>query len=128
MAQKEGISATVTGNDEQVGFRAIVMKQAIEYNLAGSTKNQPNDIALFTLQGDPDRLNEAVAAIREGTKKSSDIEWKTTPAAVDPGLEHVHDHRLDVGQPKHRHPLHARLQAEVRRQGDFQGRNKSRLA
>ena len=86
MAQKEAISATVTGNDEQVGFRAIVMKQAIEYNLAGSTKNQPNDIALFTLQGDPDRLNEAVAAIREGTKKSSDIEVKTTPAAVDPAL------------------------------------------
>jgi acylphosphatase len=86
MAQKEAISATVTGNDEQVGFRAIMMKQAIEYNLAGSTKNQPNDIVLFTLQGDPDRLNEAVAAIREGTKKSSDIEVKTTPAAVDPAL------------------------------------------
>src|SRR5271169_4873131 len=71
---------------KQVGFRAMVMKQAIEFNLAGSAKNQPNDIVLFMLQGDADRLNEAVAAIREGTKKSSDIEVKTTPAAVDPAL------------------------------------------
>ena len=86
MAEKQAISATVTGNDERVGFRALVMKQAIEYNLAGSAKNEPNDIVLFTLQGDGDRLNEAVAAIRGGTKKSSDIEVKTTPAAVDPAL------------------------------------------
>lgn len=86
MAQKQAISATVTGNDEQVGFRAMVMKQAIEFNLAGSAKNQPNDIVLFTLQGDAEGLNEAVAAIREGTKKSSGIEVKTTPAAVDPAL------------------------------------------
>ena len=86
MAQKQAISATVTGNDERVGFRAMVMKQAIEFNLAGSAKNQPNNIVLFTLQGAADRLNEAVAAIREGTKKSSDIELKTTPAAVDPAL------------------------------------------
>jgi hypothetical protein len=33
--QKQAISATVTGDDQQVGFRAMVMKQAIEYNLAG---------------------------------------------------------------------------------------------
>ena len=86
MAEKQAISATVTGNDERVGFRAMVMKQAIEYNLAGSAKNEPNDIVLFTLQGDEDRLNEAVATIRAGTKKSSDIEVKTAPAAVDPSL------------------------------------------
>ncbi|MBV9288506.1 MAG: acylphosphatase [Hyphomicrobiales bacterium] len=86
MAEKQAISATVTGNDERVGFRAMVMKQAIEYNLAGSAKNEPNDIVLFTLQGDGDRLNEAVVAIRAGTKKSSNIEVKTTPAAVDPAL------------------------------------------
>ena len=86
MAEKQAISATVTGNDERVGFRALVMKQAIEHNLAGSAKNEPNDIVLFTLQGDGDRLNEAVAAIRGGTKKSSAIEVKTAPAAVDPAL------------------------------------------
>jgi hypothetical protein len=36
MAKKEAVEATVSGNDQQVGFRALVMKQAIEYNLAGS--------------------------------------------------------------------------------------------
>jgi hypothetical protein len=32
MKQEQAISATVTGNDQQVGFRAMVMKQAIQYN------------------------------------------------------------------------------------------------
>ena len=53
MPQKQAISATVTGNDEKVGFRAMIMKQAIEYNLAGEANNLPNDIVKFTLQGDP---------------------------------------------------------------------------
>ena len=83
---KQAISATVTGNDQQVGFRAMVMKQAIRYNLAGSAKNERNQIVQFTLQGDPNRLDLAVAAIREGTKKSSNIDVITTQAAVDPAL------------------------------------------
>ncbi len=81
------ISGTVTGNDQKVGFRALIMKQAIEYNLSGYAKNEPNDIVRFTLQGRPKRLDEAVAAIREGTKKSSNIEVATTPATVDPALD-----------------------------------------
>ena len=85
--QKQAISATVTGDDQQVGFRAMVMKQAIEYNLAGSAKNENNEIVRFTLQGDPDRLNLAIATIREGTKRSSNIEVSTIPAAVDPALK-----------------------------------------
>ena len=83
---QQAISATVTGNDQQVGFRAMVMKQAIRYNLAGSAKNERNQIVQFTLQGDPNRLDLAVAAIREGTKKSSNIDVITTQAAVDPAL------------------------------------------
>jgi hypothetical protein len=35
MSQQKAISATVTGDDQKVGFRAMVMKQAIEYNLPG---------------------------------------------------------------------------------------------
>jgi acylphosphatase len=84
--QKHAISATVTGNDQHVGFRAMIMKQAIRYDLAGSAKNDNNDIVRFTLQGDADRIETAVAAIREGTKKSSNIEVSTTEAAVDPAL------------------------------------------
>jgi acylphosphatase len=83
---QQAISATVTGNDQRVGFRAMIMKQAIEYNLAGSAKNDKDQIVEFTLQGDADRINEAIAAIREGTKKSSNIEVKTTEAASDPAL------------------------------------------
>ena len=64
----QAISATVTGNDQEVGFRAMVMKQAIQYNLAGSAKNDANEIVWFTLQGDAGRIDKAVAAIREGTR------------------------------------------------------------
>jgi acylphosphatase len=84
--QKQAISAIVTGNDQRVGFRAMIMRQAIEHNLAGSAKNEDNQIVRFTLQGDPDRLNSAIATIRQGTKNSSNIEVSTTPAAVDPAL------------------------------------------
>ena len=86
MPAKQAISATVTGNDQHVGFRAMVMKQAIEYNLAGSANNERNEIVRFTLQGDADRLKFAVAAIREGTKKSSNIEVSIAPVAVVPNL------------------------------------------
>jgi acylphosphatase len=84
--QKQAISATVTGNDQKVGFRAMVMKQAIEYDLAGSAKNDKDEIVEFTLQGDADRIDAALAAIREGTKKSSNIGVSTVAAAVNPNL------------------------------------------
>jgi acylphosphatase len=87
MKPKEAISGTVTGNDQHVGFRAMIMKQAIEYNLAGYAKNLPNDVVSFRLQGDTDRLDNAVAAVRKGTQKSSHIEVTTTPATVDQALD-----------------------------------------
>src|SRR5271154_2929784 len=46
--QKQAVSATVTGNDQHVGFRAMVMKQAIKYNLAGSAKNDGDNVVQFT--------------------------------------------------------------------------------
>ena len=52
MSEQKAISATVTGEDQKVGFRAMVMKQAIEYNLAGVAQNEPNMVVRFTLQGD----------------------------------------------------------------------------
>jgi acylphosphatase len=84
---KDAISGTVTGNDQHVGFRAMIMKQAIEYNLAGFTKNLPNDVVSFVLQGDGKRLNDAVLAIQAGTKKSSDIKVSTVEDKVDPSMD-----------------------------------------
>jgi acylphosphatase len=86
MQKTKAILATVTGDDQRVGFRAMIMKQAIEYNLAGSAKNEANGTVHFTLQGEADRLDSALKAIRSGTKKSSNIEVTTTQTAVDPGL------------------------------------------
>ena len=86
MSKKEAIDATVTGNDQQVGFRAAVMKQAIEYNLAGWARNDANEIVHFILQGDKDRIDSAVATLQEGTKRSSDIKITTTSTAIDPAL------------------------------------------
>ena len=86
MANKEAVAATVTGNDQQVGFRASIMKQAIEYNLAGSAKNDANEIVHFILQGDKDRIDLALATLQEGTKRSSDIKITTASTAIDPAL------------------------------------------
>ena len=86
MPQK-AISATVTGNDQRVGFRALIMKQAIEYNLAGAAQNQPNGIVTFSLQGDSDGLDSALSVIDDGPKKSTGINVVTSPATIDPNLK-----------------------------------------
>ena len=86
MAKREAVEATVTGNDQQVGFRALVMKHAIEYNLSGSARNDENEVVHFTLQGDKQRIDLALATIQEGTKRSTDIKITTTSAAIDPAL------------------------------------------
>ena len=87
MSQQKAISVTVSGDDQRVGFRAMVMKQAIEYNLAGVAKNEPNMIVRFTLQGDGKRIDKAIAAIDEGTKRSTGVRLSAGPAAIEPDLK-----------------------------------------
>ena len=87
MSQQKAISAAVTGDDQKVGFRAMVMKQAIEYNLAGIAKNEPNMIVRFTLQGDGKRIDKAIAAIAEGTKRSMGVQVSPSAAAIEPSLK-----------------------------------------
>jgi acylphosphatase len=87
MSQQRAISVTVTGDDQKVGFRAMVMKQAIEYNLAGIAKNERNMIVRFTLQGDIKRIDRAIAAIDEGTKRSTGVRVSPTPAEIEPSLK-----------------------------------------
>jgi len=83
---RAAVSGMVSGNVQQVGFRAMIQKQAIEYNLAGSAKNNDDKTVQFTLQGDKNRINQAVAVIRNGTKHSSNVKVSLSSATVDPNL------------------------------------------
>jgi acylphosphatase len=84
--ETQAISGIVRGDVQKVGFRAMILKQAIEYNLAGSAQNIKEETVLFTLQGDENRIDQAVMAIRDGTKKSSNVNVSTSPAKVDSKL------------------------------------------
>ncbi len=88
-AQQQAITATVTGEAiQKVGFRAMIQKEAIIFNLAGSARNNPDGTVKVSLQGDKDRIDQVLAAIRAGSKKSSkDNTIAQVPAAVDPNLK-----------------------------------------
>src|SRR5580704_11719542 len=112
MQQNRAISATVTGDDQEVGFRAMIMKQAIEYNLAGFAKNEENGTVHFTLQGDSNRLDAALAAIRVGTKKSSDIGVSSTQTEVERHLSTFTIIDWTSTKQKYHQSIHSRLYAE----------------
>jgi acylphosphatase len=88
-AQQEAITATVTGQAiQKVGFRAMIQKEAIMENLAGSARNNPDGTVKVSLQGDKDRIDQVLAAIRAGSKRSSKNNIiAQAPAAVDPNLK-----------------------------------------
>jgi acylphosphatase len=88
-AQEEAITATVTGEAiQKVGFRAMIQKEAIMLNLAGAARNNPDGTVKVSLQGDKDRIDQVLAALRAGSKKSSkDNTIALAPAAVDPNLK-----------------------------------------
>jgi len=85
--ESQAISGIVTGNVQKVGFRAMILKQAIKYNLAGSARNTTEGAVQFTLQGNESRIDQAVMAIRDGTRRSSNVNVSTSPAKADPGLD-----------------------------------------
>ena len=52
-AHEDAISGVVSGEQiQKVGFRAMIQKQAIMLNLAGSARNNPNGTVSISLQGD----------------------------------------------------------------------------
>jgi acylphosphatase len=83
----EAVSGVVTGNVQEVGFRAMIQRQAIQENLAGSVENKSDKSVQFFLQGDEDRIDEALNIIREGTKKSSDVNVSVSPTSIRPDLK-----------------------------------------
>jgi acylphosphatase len=88
-AQQEAITATVIGETiQKVGFRAMIQKQAIMYNLAGYTRNNPDGTVGVLLQGDKDRIDRTLEAISAGNKDSSKANIiGESPAAFDPNLK-----------------------------------------
>ena len=68
-AQEEAITATVIGeNIQKVGYRAMIQKQAIKYNLAGYARNNPDGTVGVGLQGDKGRIAKTVEAVSAGNK------------------------------------------------------------
>ena len=88
-AERQAIKGIVSGAMiQKVGFRAIIQKQAIMYNLAGYARNIPDGTVSISLQGDKNRIDRALYAIRTGTKKSShDNKVNVTGDALDPSLK-----------------------------------------
>jgi acylphosphatase len=81
------VSGIATGKVQEVGFRAMIQKQAIQYNLAGSAENNKDKSVRFILQGIEDRIDKALKHIRKGTKKSSNVTVSVSPASIDPNLK-----------------------------------------
>jgi acylphosphatase len=88
-AQQQAITGTVTGAAiQKVGFRAMIQKQAIMYDLAGAARNVPDGTVSISLQGDRDRIDKVLEAIRVGSKKSSrNNTVSIADAALDPNLK-----------------------------------------
>jgi acylphosphatase len=71
-ADQAAVSGAISGGMiQKVGFRAMIQKQAIMYNLAGYARNNPDGTVALSLQGDKKRIDKVLEAIRAGTKRSS---------------------------------------------------------
>ncbi|HEV7478832.1 MAG TPA: acylphosphatase [Roseiarcus sp.] len=88
-AEQLAIKGVVSGAMiQKVGFRAMIQRQAITYNLAGYARNIPDGTVSISLQGDKNRIDKVLDAIRAGTKKSShDNKIAVTDDALDPNLK-----------------------------------------
>jgi acylphosphatase len=87
-ADLEAVSGAISGEKiQKVGFRAMIQKQAIMYNLAGAARNNPDGTVSLSLQGDKHRIDKVLDVIRAGNKKSSTGNTvKLTDAPLDPNL------------------------------------------
>ena len=85
-ADVAAVSGTVTGNVQKVGFRAMIQKQAIQYNLAGITENNFDGSVRFSLQGDSDRIKQALKAMKKGPKRATNVKVSTSSEDVSQGL------------------------------------------
>src|SRR5688500_20321394 len=70
-AEPIAVAGLVSGKVEQVGFRALILKQSIRFNLAGTAKNNDDGTVAFDLQGDPAQIKAAISEIEKGDEESS---------------------------------------------------------
>lgn len=87
--EHQAVAATVTGAQiQKVGFRAMIQKEAIIYNLAGFARNNTDGTVSVTLQGDRNGIDQLVAAMKAGsTKSSKNNAVAVVPAQLDPDLK-----------------------------------------
>ena len=88
-AHEDAITGVVSGRQiQKVGFRAMIQKHAIMLKLAGYTRNNPDGTVSISLQGDKERIDKALDAMRAGSKKSShDNKVSVTSSPPDPNLK-----------------------------------------
>ena len=88
-SQQAAVAGAVSGEKiQKVGFRAMIQKQAIMYNLAGYARNNPDGTVSVSLQGDRDRIDRTLEAMRTGSKRSSrDNKVSVASAPLNPNLK-----------------------------------------
>jgi acylphosphatase len=88
-AEQQAIKGVVSGAMiQKVGFRSMIQKQAIMDDIAGYARNVPDGTVSISLQGDKNRIDKALAAIRAGSKKSSrNNAVNAASAPLDPSLK-----------------------------------------
>ena len=106
-AQQHAVTATVTGAKiQKVGFRAMIQREAIMYNLAGSARNNPDgsvEVASARRQG-PDRSNSRRYSHRQQEIFAEQYNHRG-PSTMGSQSEDVHGLRLDIDQPEYHEPL-----------------------
>ena len=87
--QQQAVTAEVSGEKiQKVGFRAMIQKMAIQYNVAGWARNNPNGTVQVRLQGNTSAIDALLAAMRGGSKKSSqDNDVRERSEVIDPDLK-----------------------------------------
>lgn len=77
--KKERIHILVSGQVQNVGFRAYVMDQGVRLDLTGWVRNIGYDIVETTAEGDRPALEQFAAAVRTGPRGArvvnADVEW-----------------------------------------------------
>jgi acylphosphatase len=92
--ETQAISGAVSGNVQKVGFRPMILKQAIEYNLAGSVQNTTEGTVQSGCKGHSQWNQEILRC-----------ECQHIPGQGRSKSRQVHGRRLDVRQPKNHSPL-----------------------